>query len=775
MKRIIKGLSIFILVALVLVFCPKNVKAIEQSDYLSIKENNESFTTEKLTFSNLTFKDYSNTSVQAFGISGVVTNNLTQDLNYTFLARYFDLNYNLIAQQQVSSTIKMGSNVFNIMSNLDILKSSSSNLDDIAYYKIYAIENSNEQIQTMLPSQNNTYQNYDYVIDKYDVNINVNENNTLDIIETIKAYFKVPKHGIYRTIPLKNNIVRLDGTNTTTRAQISNVSVSEKYTASTANNEYKLQIGSANQTLMGEHDYTIKYTYNLGKDPQKNYDELYYNIIGDEWDTVIGNVTFTIKMPKNFDTAKLGFSSGKTSLTNNSNVKYTVQDNIITGSFNGVLNAREALTIRCELDEGYFVNTGLTIDFNNYIPFLIPLLFLGIALFIWYKFGRDGQIIETVEFYPPEGFNSLEIGYLYKGKANNTDVTSLLIYLANKGYIKIMETEEKSLFSVKKGFKIKKLKDYDGNNINEKIFLDGLFACNEDDKKKQKEVTSNDLYDEFYLTMDRILENMNTKENQNKLFERKTLGKSIFIILMLIATYICITVPPLINYGSIDNLIFVLVFPGIGFSFAFYGLISDNNTLRINGSLVNSTLLPRVVLVIWTALFAGLPWSFILLPSLLQDPLYLIGYLIGVACTFGMIICIKFLPKRTKYGNEILGKIKGFKNFLEVAEKEKLEAMVMQDPTYFYNILPYTYVLGVSDKWIKKFESISLKAPNWYDNSTAFDMLTFSTFINTTMASAQSVMAVSPTSNSSSSGGFSSSSGGGSSGGGSGGGGGGSW
>ena len=99
-----------------------------------------------------------------------------------------------------------------------------------------------------------------------------------------------------------------------------------------------------------------------------------------------------------------------------------------------------------------------------------------ISLFIWYKFGRDNKVVETVEFYPPQGFNSLEIGFLFKGKVDNQDVTSLLIYLANKGYIQISETEEKTLFSKSKGFRITKLKDYDGNNINEQRFLNGLFS-----------------------------------------------------------------------------------------------------------------------------------------------------------------------------------------------------------------------------------------------------------------------------------------------------------
>ena len=124
-----------------------------------------------------------------------------------------------------------------------------------------------------------------------------------------------------------------------------------------------------------------------------------------------------------------------------------------------------------------------------------------------------------------------------------------------------------------------------------------------------------------------------------------------------------------------------------------------------------------------------------------------------------------FLPKRTTFGTRIYGKIKGFKNFLETAEKEKLEELVNQNPTYFYDILPYTYVLGISDKWMKKFETISITKPTWYDSTNDFDIVTFNSFLTTTMTSVEHSADISG----------SSSSGGGSSGGGSGGGGGGSW
>ena len=294
------------------------------------------------------------------------------------------------------------------------------------------------------PSKSVLYSKYEYLIDSYDIDIQVNENNTYDITENITAYFNTYKHGIYRTIPLKNEVVRLDGTTEKNRAKVSNVYVNNTYTTSRENGNYKIKIGSASTTLIGKQTYQIKYTYNIGKDKIKDYDELYFNIIGDEWDTVIGNITFKITMPKEFDASKLGFSSGKYGSLANSLIDYKVNGNTITGEYSGILNSGEALTVRMELTEGYFVNASVY-TMIDYLYIGIPMALLLVSIILWYLFGKDDIVIDTVEFYPPEGFNSLEIGYLYKGKAETKDVTSLLIYLANKGYLKIEETREKGL------------------------------------------------------------------------------------------------------------------------------------------------------------------------------------------------------------------------------------------------------------------------------------------------------------------------------------------
>lgn len=656
---------------------------------------------------------------------------------------------------------------------------------------------------SLTPSENSRYSSYNYVIDKYDVNVIVNEDNTFDITETIDAYFNVQKHGIYRTIPSVNHITRLDGSTSTNYSKIKNVSVNDEYTESRKGNNYVIKIGSPDSTLTGKHTYIIKYTYDIGNDPLKNYDELYFNIIGTEWDTVIGNITFSITMPKEFDSSKLGFSSGINGSVDNGKVNYTVSGNTITGNYDGILYVDEGITVRCELPEGYFVKQETSFEPTDYIICCVPIIFLIISISIWHKYGRDDEVIETVEFYPPEGLNSLEVGYLYKGEAEAKDVTSLLIYLANKGYIKITELEKKSIFSQASSFKITKLKEYDGDNINERLFLEGLFlnvgsislrAILKRDFKNAivssgavTETTENRLRQTFHLTMDKILLNINSGKNKSEIFEKLPKAKKLFIILMMIVTFILITIPPVLKYNYpgvnltiwempsfilkndllTELLFFYLFMPGIGLV-VFLSFLFETEKIDVCGKPVHSKLLSTLVGLLCGCIFSGGIWSVAILPALRQDLIYMIAYVVGILCIIGMIECLKYLPKRTPYGTEMLGKIRGFKNFLQTARKEELEEMVMQNPTYFYDILPYTYVLDVSDKWIKKFESISLPEPTWYDSPNAFSMVTFGSFIRSTMNSANTAMSNNPASNSSSGG---HSSGGGSSGGGSGGGG----
>ena len=141
----------------------------------------------------------------------------------------------------------------------------------------------------------------------------------------------------------------------------------------------------------------------------------------------------------------------------------------------------------------------------------------------------------------------------------------------------------------------------------------------------------------------------------------------------------------------------------------------------------------------------------------------------GVSHIF-LLIMSQFLIKKNKEGTMILSELKGFKQFIKVAEKNKLKMLLQEDPTYFETTMSYALAFGMFDKWAKKFEGLNLQPPTWYYSSTGrmMTMNHFSKSFNNSIKSTQSTMVSSP----SSSGG---SGGGGSSGGGFGGGGGGSW
>ena len=94
---------------------------------------------------------------------------------------------------------------------------------------------------------------YDYYLNNYHVDIIVNEDNTLEITEKIGAYFNIDKHGIFRKIPIKNEVVRLDGTSSKNKAIISNISVNDYFSISKDGDYKVINIGDENSTLIGSN------------------------------------------------------------------------------------------------------------------------------------------------------------------------------------------------------------------------------------------------------------------------------------------------------------------------------------------------------------------------------------------------------------------------------------------------------------------------------------------------------------------------------------------
>lgn len=165
-----------------------------------------------------------------------------------------------------------------------------------------------------------------------------------------------------------------------------------------------------------------------------------------------------------------------------------------------------------------------------------------------------------------------------------------------------------------------------------------------------------------------------------------------------------------------------------------------------------------------------------------SEIIWLVG--IGVVGVLVNIIFLSLLKAPTLAGRKILDQIDGFKMYLSVAEKDRLnlENPPERTPQLFEKFLPYALALGVEQKWSEQFADVLAAAtlngtaysPMWYAGNswTSFQTNSFACSLGDSLSGAIASAATAPGSSS----GFSSGGGGGgSSGGGGGGGGGGGW
>lgn len=519
----------------------------------------------------------------------------------------------------------------------------------------------------------------DYYIDTYHVDIEVGEDNTFHITETLTYNFVQAHHGMTRVIPLWHTRNREDGSESKIYAKVSNVKCSDPIASTERDSKnYTIQVGSADAYVHGEKTYTLSYDYAMGKDPLRKADELYFNIVGTEWECPIANISWEIHMPKAFDAASLGYSVGNYAASgyDTDMLQSTVTDQTITGSYAGKLNAYEGITVRCTLPEGYFIYK------INYMPYvLVALVVLLCAILFWFT-GKEDKVIPVISFEPPEGYNPLDVAFVEKEAVSNTDMAALLIYLANKGYLRIEQNKGKDSFSMTK------IKDYDGDNNIEALYMKGLF------RRGNTASTKSLAKDSFYEDVAKCITKENKKMKEKKFFFPTAMSKFLYFI------GIC------------------------------------------------------VVAVVFFNAFAPKTW------------------IAFVVCGIADIILALFMffgSKRTKAGNQVYGQILGFKEFIKKAELDRLKMLVEENPSYYYDIMPYAYVLGLSDQWIENFETMHMPEPDWYSGRDPFGDAIFYSMVRSANACATPPET---SGGGSSGGGFS---GGGFSGGGSGGGGGGAW
>ncbi|MGH0051840.1 MAG: DUF2207 domain-containing protein, partial [Sphaerochaetaceae bacterium] len=305
----------------------------------------------------------------------------------------------------------------------------------------------------------------DYVFDSYQLQVDVRLDNSYAVQEHIAVNFFSPRHGIYREIPVLFGRQRVQLSNLEANVPIIKDSVSSGYAT--------FRLGAEDRTVVGQQNYQIAYDYAIGDDRNDAYDEFYYNLVGVGWQAPIETVFFTVNFPKPIDPSMVFLTGGTYGSTaERGNFSISADGRTISGEARA-LNPGEALTLRVQMEQGYFSEVQPFRDYTvpaSILALLVALFVAVHATLIFRRYGREALFIPVVRFEPPEDLSPMQVGYLADGVVDNKDLTSMIFYWADQGCLTITELD-------KKEFSFTKLKDLDTIKAHEKHLFAALFAC----------------------------------------------------------------------------------------------------------------------------------------------------------------------------------------------------------------------------------------------------------------------------------------------------------
>ena len=549
----------------------------------------------------------------------------------------------------------------------------------------------------------------DYIFESYHMDIDVSASNIYTIEENIVANFSVPRHGIYREIPVRFG---------KTRIKLENLKSSDPITEDSVSKDYiTFRLGSADSTVVGKKPYIISYTYDIGADEYDNYDELYFNLVGPGWQSTIEKFSFTITFPKPIEPSQIWLTGGSYGSTaERGSFALSADKKTLTGKAEN-LTPGEALTVRVQMEEGYF--TGMTVhrDYTLVLSILAVLLGLAASIFatmLFRRHGREEMFVPVVRFDPPEGFSPLEVGYIADGKVDNKDLTSLIFYWADQGCLTIEEESKKKITFTR-------VKDPQTEKKHERNLFNAFFAAGDGitvtlkDLEKQK----------FGQAMDKAkMETLSYFKKERRLNDPVAERKRVVIFLMAAAIVVINAIAASISYlaeGTVALLV-VGVFSMVMSSVIAYRLTSNWEMRGAVSKLI------KVVALVLIAFFAYIASVIILYGVLDNSPTF--AMLMGLAVVV-LPAYLAFLgvvtAKRSAYAHKMLEQTIGYRDFISKVEVDKLKMMIDDDPQIFYHVLGYAIVLGLEDKWAKKFSTISLDPPSWYyGQNLAFNALFYS-------------------------------------------------
>lgn len=435
-------------------------------------------------------------------------------------------------------------------------------------------------------------------------------------------------------------------------------------------------------------DYTISYTYKLPNDDLSGIDELYYNIIGTQSYIKQENVTFSITLPDASKMHNYAIYYGKDGSTTKA-TNIVLEGNTIktTSAFN--LNALQGITIRAEFDDGYFTKNR-TFQIVSLIPIILGILVLAMCVYFASKLHERSKMSPSVEVSAPSGITPMEAQMYNKLKITDKSITATIVYLASKGYLKIVQSEDGDTFTL-----VNQKKKREGLGKSELAILNALF----DKEENQKDSTSLEevKYDPCFVALEikqtKMENDLYADEAKSKLNKVKVFT-TIFLALIIGLSVFSLS----LNTQAVTPIAFGVVVLSLFMLVAVAGMFANNKYLSIIATVLTIAFMFRFY---WDPI-----WNLISL-----DPFY--TWMIALALVGGSMATLVGIPKLTDLGEANRSRVLGFKEFIEKCEVEQIKSFALENPNYYFDVLPYAYVFELSDVWISKLSSLELNYPSW--------------------------------------------------------------
>lgn len=561
------------------------------------------------------------------------------------------------------------------------------------------------------------------------ISANVSVDNVWDITEVLTVNFLEPRHGIYKYIPSKFSYSFPDATGKMVPYDYTNYIfdcdvLAHEYSTETDSGDDRntiLKIGSADKRVTGLHKYVIKYKIRYLDDRYDGEDFLCHSIWGNGWNTTVDTLMFQISFEKQLPAdieQTLNVYSGKLGTTTNAdsvNVYYKAEDNSLRGlAYN--LGSYNAVTLSSQLPQGFWEIKPK--DLTAFYIFAGLAALFALLTVVSLVTAKRYRPIRVLSFYPPNDMSSAEVGTVIDNVPGNEDLASLVPWMAHKGYINIVENVDEKGAKLKDNLTLTKVKDLPYNAPEyQKSFMNALFSKSESIQLKSLSLT--------YVTNLQIVRGITNifsgeraliQENSNAVW-----SWSLMLLCMLGAASTCNVVDNFnISYFFLELLSTVAALIWMGrhrkkksFEYENYSWFKKITSI-IKWALV-MFLVISVNIVWFDDGLLAIPVDYIVFGSLGASLVtYFLNYAIG----------------NTKYRAQVLGELEGLREFIETAELPRLKMLVDENPQYFYDILPYAMVFGLTSKWVKLFESIKVENPEWYISSSPMKLAAMPLLMN---------------------------------------------